>query len=56
MINVESLKKIACFFICVDETFREGISELTIATKSELSMWGVMKNGPTQMHVIFFCS
>jgi hypothetical protein len=36
---IESLKKIACFFICVDETFREGISELTIATKSELSMW-----------------
>lgn len=54
-INVESLKKIAWFFICVAETFREGISKLTIATKSELSMWGVMKNGPIQMHVIFFC-
>jgi hypothetical protein len=31
------------------------LSKLTIATKSELSMWGVLKNGPTQMHVIFFC-
>jgi hypothetical protein len=34
-INVEN-----CMFFCVDETFREGISKLTIATKSELSMWG----------------